>query len=189
MEQTKSLQLKHLIRVYRLRMERFRPRLTAKIAERANVDKLIDLLKADMKLVASQRQDWTAQWQQWLTEGGTLNNGRSYSAHHMQLTEIENLLLHHEANMNKKRSDIQKQIDDVKRVLMRFQEKIRFIEDQLVELKKQTNQQTSRHDSQEYEEISLTSWFTNKLEIQEAQNKELQEKDNHVNETLIEIGI
>ncbi|MET0357589.1 MAG: hypothetical protein ABW044_12485, partial [Cellvibrio sp.] len=93
------------------------------------------------------------------------------------------------ANMNKKRSDIQKQIDDVKRVLMRFQEKIRFIEDQLAELKKQTNQQTSRHDSQEYEEISLTSWFTNKLEIQEAQNKELQEKDNHVNENLIEIGI
>lgn len=184
MELTGSSQLADLIRVYRLRMERFRPRLKAKIAERANVDKLIGLLKADMKLVASQRQDWNAKWQEWLVEGGTLNNGRSYSAHHMQLTEIENLLLHHEANMNKKRADIQKQIDDVKRVLMRFQEKIRFIEDRLAELKKQSNQEASRHDAQQYEEISLTAWFSNQRDTQDNPRQEHAAKD-----TQIEIGI
>ena len=170
MDEAKSFQLTHLIRVYRLRMQRIMPRLSAKLAERANVDKLIGLLKADMKMVASQRQDWNKQWQEWLMEGGSLNSGRSFSAHHIQLTEIENLLLQHEAGMNKKRADIQKQINDVKKVLMRFQEKISFLEKKLAELKKMDDLSTSREESQQYEEIGLTNWFTQTLDAQVATN-------------------
>ncbi|WP_143036394.1 hypothetical protein [Collimonas sp. OK242] len=156
-------QLLNLIRVYRLRMDRIEILRSAGINDRNNVDKLLLLLRDDMKLVSDQRRDWQSQWQKWLQEGGTLGNGRNYNAHHMQLREIENLLRQHQAGMEARRADIQMRIATLNRDLIRHQEKIRFAEEQQADLKNQDAKIIRRHESDQNEDTGLRKWFSEQL--------------------------
>ncbi|PFH08649.1 hypothetical protein BCF11_1016 [Collimonas sp. PA-H2] len=155
--------LLNLIRVYRLRMDRIEILRSAGISDRNNADRLLLLLREDMKLVSDQRQEWQSQWQKWLQQGGTLGNGRNYNAHHMQLQEIENLLRQHQAGMEARHADIQLRIAALNRDLMRYQEKIRFVEEQQAELQNQDAKIIRRHDSDQNEDTGLRKWLSEQL--------------------------
>lgn len=150
----------NLIRIYRLRMDRIDILRSAGINDRNNVDKLLLLLRCDMKLVSDQRREWQSQWQKWLHEGGALGNGRNYSAHHVQLQEIENLLEQHHAGMEARRADIQKRIATLNRDLIRHREKIRFIEKQQAALHSEEAKIIRHLESDQNEDTGLRKWFS-----------------------------
>ena len=148
-----------LLDVYQQRMHALQKDLEPLLNERHRFDHLQQLLSADMRLVAAQRDAWNQQWQRWSEEGGTLRHGRSYSARHQQLADMEKLLAAHSEKLEAKRAEIRKRISHQQRLILRQQQKMECVEDWIERGRREKSDVVQRRETGADEERVLARWF------------------------------
>lgn len=153
--------LARLLEVFAMQAKKMESSRTPLMAKKNNFDMLLGLLKSDMEMVRGQRNSWSQQWQDWLNQGGALKNGRSFSSHHVQLTELENLLEKHRTGIEKQKASVQEQISKVNKEIFRCQKKIEHIKSLQKKYAADKNQVLQRRENGQSEERVLAQWFSN----------------------------
>lgn len=148
-----------LLGVYRQRMQTLQKELEPLLKERHRFDHMQQLLFADMRLVETQRDAWKQQWQQWSKEGGTLQHGRSYSARHQQLADMEKLLAAHREKLEGKRAEIREKIRRQHQLILRQQQKMQCVEDGIAGVRRGKSGVVERRETGADEERVLARWF------------------------------
>ena len=148
-----------LLEVYQQRMHALQKELAPLLKERHRFDHLQQLLYADMRLVAAQRDAWKQQWQQWSQEGGTLRHGRSYSARYQQLADMEKLLETHREKLEAKRAEIRKKISRQHQIILRQQQNMQCVKDWIAGVRRVKSDVVQRRETGADEERVLARWF------------------------------
>lgn len=148
-----------LLGVYQQRMQALQKELEPLLKERHRFDHLQQLLFADMRLVAAQRDAWKQQWQQWSKEGGTLRHGRSYSARHQQLADMEKLLATHREKLEGKRAEIREKISRQHHLILRQQQKMQCVTEWIAGVRRKKSDVVQRRETGADEERVLARWF------------------------------
>jgi hypothetical protein len=148
-----------LLDVYQQRMHALQKELDPLLKERHRFDHLQQLICADMRLVAAQRDAWKQQWQRWNEEGGTLRHGRSYNARHQQLADMEKLLAVHLEKLEAKRAEIRKKISLQHRLIFRQKQKMECVKDWIERDRREKSGVVQRRETGADEERVLAQWF------------------------------
>lgn len=148
-----------LLGVYQQRMHALQKELEPLLKERHRFDHLQQLLFADMRLVAAQRDAWKQQWQQWSQEGGTLRHGRRYSARHQQLADMEKLLATRREKLEAKRAEIREKISRQHQLILRQQQKMQCVKDWITGVRRGKSNVVQRRETGADEERVLARWF------------------------------
>ena len=151
--------LVRLLDVYQQRMHTLQKDLEPLLKERHRFDHLQQLLHADMRLVAAQRDAWNQQWQRWSEEGGALRHGRSYSARHQQLADMEKLLAAHSEKLVEKCAEIRKRISQQHRLILRQQQKMQYVEGWIEMVRREKSGVVQRRETGADEERVVARWF------------------------------
>ncbi|MET0533992.1 MAG: hypothetical protein ABW171_07180, partial [Steroidobacter sp.] len=130
-------QLHNLLEIREIRLRRLQDEFARQRAVLALVDEEIASIDNELAQIARQRVLWEHEWQQWLQRDGVLRHGQDYNLSHVALSAWRQDAMQARAETWIRREQAAAQVDQVRQRLLKAEQRIRALRQQLHDAKRQ----------------------------------------------------
>lgn len=130
-------QLRKLLEIREIRLRRLHDELARERAALALVDEEIASIDSELAQIARQRTLWEHEWQQWLQRDGVLQHGQDYNLSHVALSAWQQDAMQARAEASNRREQAVARADHVRQRLLKAEQRVRALRQQLHDVKRQ----------------------------------------------------